>query len=131
MNGKDLISLSAGLVALAISLALLMPSKPKRLNPDFTDNLIEAQFEVERTQALKAQEERKLKTTEAQRQLVAQVKKALQELGQLELKPALPVPSIQPLPPVAAVPVADPVPRHRGLFFRSLHLRHDENCVLP
>ena len=127
MNGKDVIRLSAGLVAFAISLALIMPSKPKRLIPNFTDNFIEVQFEVERTQALQTQEERKLKTTEAQQQLVAQVKKALQEVGQLGLKPALPVPSIQPLPPVEAVPVADPVPRHRGLFFRSLHLRHDEN----
>lgn len=129
MSGKDVIRLSAGLVAFAISLALLLPNKPKASNPEFSETFINFQFELERQQALKSQEERKQKTVEAQQKLRDQVKQTLPKVPELEPVPA---PPVQPeLPQASPATQQEQVkPRHRGLFFRSRHLHDEESCPL-
>ena len=124
--------ISAGLVAIAISLALLMPSTrktPKALNPEFNDKLTELQFEIEVQEALQRQEEHRQKTAEQQRKLQDQVKQSLPPPQPPEPKS---VPAPQPeLPPAEPAPQAVPAHRHRGLFFRSRHLMAEEDRLLP
>lgn len=130
MNGKDVIRLSAGLVAFAISLALLLPSKPRASNPEFSETLIDFQFEIERQQALKSQEEHKQRMAESQQKLRDQVKQSLPKVPEPELTPT--PPAQQELPQAfPETPQEQVKPRHRGLFFRSRHLHDEESCPLP
>lgn len=120
-TATTLLRTSVGLVALAISLALLLPprSNPKKTsNPDFNYALLEFQFQRELQDSLLAQEARK--------------QKAVEEPPQGPPKPEDPPEVEQPKSP-EVIPAAPHVQvhRHRGLFFRSHYLMTKEDYLLP
>ncbi len=130
MSRKTLISVGAGLVALAASLALFTTDKPRASNPEFKEELLVFQFELERQELLQNQAKHKQQTAEAQQKLQDRVKQSLQKPPEPEVLPPKqeqPVtPEVLPAAPQELIPH-----RHRGLFFRSRHLRFEESCPLP